>query len=94
MLRDADSYRDLLDRTAATLDKMEEQLKSNGKEHRISQSDVTSFGKSCDQLALNCCQLCDPTKPSSFKEATAGSWGRPSPPSTSSLESYSTDWLC
>ena len=28
MLRDADSYRDLLDRTAATLDKMEEQLKS------------------------------------------------------------------
>ena len=32
MLRDADSYRDLLDRTAATLDKMEEQLKSGGKQ--------------------------------------------------------------
>ena len=30
MLRDADGYRDLLDRTAATLDKMEEQLKSSG----------------------------------------------------------------
>ena len=42
MLRDADSYRDLLDRTAATLDKMEEQLKSGGKERPIPQSNVTS----------------------------------------------------
>ena len=35
MLRDADSYRDLLDRTAATLDKMEEQLKSGGGKHHM-----------------------------------------------------------